>query len=46
MVEFLHEVWNGLVGQEHGHRREQQVNKDKDDYENILQASFVETNGH
>lgn len=43
VVELLHEIRDGLVGQEDGHGRQQQVDEDEDDGEDVLQAGFVES---
>lgn len=42
VVEFLHEVRDGLVGQECSHCSQQQVDEDEHDCENILQTRFAE----
>lgn len=41
VVELLHEVRDGLVGQERRHRGEQQVDEDEHHREDILQAGFT-----
>lgn len=43
VVELLHELGDGLVGQEDGHGRQHQVDEDEDDGEDVLQAGFVES---
>lgn len=42
VVEFLQKVRDGLVGQEHSHRRQQQVDEDEHHREDVLQAGFAE----
>lgn len=42
VLELLPEVRDGLVDQEDGHRHEQQVDKDEQDGEDILQAGLAE----
>lgn len=43
MVEFVQEVRDSLVGEEHCHRSQQQVDEDEHHREEILQAGFTES---
>lgn len=42
VVEFDQKVGDGLIGEEGRHRRQQQVDEDEHDCENVLQAGFTE----
>lgn len=42
VLEFLAEVCDGLVNQEDGHGHEQQVDEDKQNREDVLQAGLAE----
>lgn len=43
VVEFVQEVGDGLVGEEHRHRSQQQVDEDEHHREEALQAGFTES---
>lgn len=42
MVEFDQKVGDGLIGEEGCHRRQQQVDEDEHNREDVLQAGFTE----